>query len=114
MQINMDGTASDGYVRIGELNLNVRSHAFWENDNTLVVKIRPLVAVAQRVLKFEFMGNKIRMYPSTIPSTEEKAKKIGEKLKCILIGRWFHWWIDFLVPRVGKILNPTHRGKVKK
>ncbi len=114
LQINMDGTASDGYVRIGELNLNVRSHAFWENNNTLVVKIRPLVAVAQRVLKFEFMGNKIRMYPSTIPSTEEKAKKIGEKLKCILIGRWFHWWIDFLVPRVGKILNPTHRGKIKK
>ena len=54
------------------------------------------------------------MYPSTIPSTDEKAQKIGDKLKCILIGRWFHWWIDFLVPKVGKILNPTHYGKVRK
>ena len=44
----------------------------------------------------------------------KKAKKVGDKLKCILIGRWFHWWIDFLVPRVGKILNPTHYGKVSK
>lgn len=112
--VNMNGEASEGFIKIGELNLKVRSYAFWENENTLVIKIRPLVAVAQRVLKFEFSGKTIKMYPSTIPSTDEKAKKIGEKLKCILIGRWFHWWIDFLVPRVGKILNPTHRGKIKK
>lgn len=114
LQINMNSTASEGFVKIGELNLKVRAFAWWENDNTLVVRIRPLVAVARRVLKFEFNGNKVKLYPSTIPSTDEKAKKIGDKLKCILIGRWFHWWIDFLVPRVGKILNPTHYGKVKK
>ena len=53
------------------------------------------------------------MIPSYIPGTDEKAKKVGDKLKCILIGKWFHWWIDFLVPRVGRILNPTHYGKQK-
>ena len=46
--------------------------------------------------------------------TRKKAQKIGDKLKCILIGKWFHWWIEFLVPKVGKILNPTHYGKVRK
>jgi hypothetical protein len=75
--------------------------------------IRALPSVAERVLNFEFKGNKIKMYPSYIPGTDEKAKKVGDKLKCILIGKWFHWWIDFLVPRVGKILNPTHYGKIK-
>ncbi len=114
LQINMDSTASEGFVKIGELNLPVRAFAWWEDENTLVVRIRPLVAVAERVLRFEFKGNKIKMYPSSIPGTEEKAQKIGEKLKCILVGKWFHWWIDFLVPKVGKILNPTHRGKIKK
>ena len=111
--VSMNGEASLDEVVIGELKMLVRSYAYWENKNTLVMHIRPLSSVAERVLKFEFNGNKIRMYPSYIPGTDEKAKKVGDKLKCILIGRWFHWWIDFLVPRVGKILNPTHYGKMK-
>ncbi len=111
--LSMNGEASIDEVSIGELKMPVRSYAYWENNNTLIMHIRALPSVAERVLKFEFKGNKIKMYPSYIPGTDEKAKKVGDKLKCILIGKWFHWWIDFLVPRVGKILNPTHYGKIK-
>ena len=109
----MDGEASIDRVCLGELDMQVRAYAYWENSSTLVMHIRPLASVAERILKFEFSGNKIKMYPSYIPGTDEKAKKVGDKLKCILIGKWFHWWIDFLVPRVGKILNPVHYGKIK-
>lgn len=49
--------------------------------------------------------------PVSRPGTDEKAKKIGDKLKCVLTGRYFHTWIDILVPRVNKILNPVHYGK---
>ncbi len=111
--LSMNGEKSFDKITIGELEMLVRSYAYWENENTLVMRIRPLATVAERVLKFEFKGKKIKMYPSYIPGTDEKAKKVGDKLKCILIGKWFHWWIDFLVPRVGKILNPTHYGKQK-
>ena len=112
--LSMNGDASFDEIVLGELKMLVRSYAYWENDKTLVLHIRPLASVAERVLKFEFNGKKIKMHPRYIPGTDEKAKKVGDKLKCILIGRWFHWWIDFLVPRVGKILNPTHYGKTKK
>lgn len=111
--LSMNGETSVGRVTIGELSLDVCSNAYWENANTLVLKIRPFCAVAERILKFEFNGKKIKIYPSSKPGTDEKAKKIGEKLKCILIGKGFHWWIDFLVPKVNKILNPTHYGKTK-
>ena len=111
--LSMDGEASIDRVCLGELDMQVRAYAYWENSSTLVMHIRPLASVAERILKFEFSGNKIKMYPSYIPGTDEKAKKVGDKLKCILIGKWFHWWIDFLVPRVGKILNPVHYGKIK-
>ncbi len=111
--LSMNGEASFDDVSIGELKMHVRAYAYWENKKILVMHIRPLSSVAERVLKFEFNGKKIKMFPSYIPGTDEKAKKIGDKLKCILIGKWFHWWIDFLVPRVGKILNPTHYGKMK-
>ena len=55
----------------------------------------------------------ISMYPDMIPSMDERAKVIGEKLKCVLKGRYFEWWIDFLVPRVKYILQPTHYGITK-
>ena len=111
--LSMNGEANVDEIALGELRMTVRCYAYWENENTLVMRIRPLATVAERVLKFEFNGKKIKMYPSYVPGTDEKAKKVGDKLKCILIGKWFHWWIDFLVPRVGRILNPTHYGKQK-
>lgn len=114
LYLSMNGDAHNQKVKIGDLDLPVRAYAYWENESTLVMYVCPIVAVADRVLKFEFKGNKIRMMPSSKPGTDEKAKKIGDKLKCILVGRYFHWWIDFLVPKVNKILNPTHYGKVKK
>lgn len=109
--LGMNGSAAMGNITVGQISIDVRSYCYWEREDTLCVCIRPLAAVAERVLKFTFNGNKIKMVPSSRPGTDEKAKKIGEKLKCILIGKWFHWWIDFLVPRVGNILNPTHHGK---
>ncbi len=111
--ISMNGKKSVGEIILGELKFDACCFGYWENENTLVIHIRPLGTVAERVLKFVFKGKRIKMYPSYVPGTEEKAKKVGEKLKCILIGKWFHWWIDFLVPRVGRILNPTHYGRVK-
>lgn len=109
----MNGEERLDEVVIGELKMLVRPYAYWENESTLIMHVRPLSSVAERVLKFEFKGKKIKMHPTYIPGTDEKAKKVGDKLKCILIGRWFHWWIDFLVPKVGKILNPVHRGRIK-
>ena len=114
IRLSMNGEECFDEIVIGELKLLARSYAYWESEDTLIMHIKPLSTVAERVLKFQFNGNKIKMYPSYIPGTAEKAKKVGDKLKCILIGKWFHWWIDFLVPRVGKILNPTHYGKAKK
>ena len=54
-------------IVIGELKMLVRSYAYWESENTLVMHIRPLLSVAERVLKFEFNDDKIKMYPSYIP-----------------------------------------------
>ena len=53
------------------------------------------------------------MQPRTVPDMEERTKATGEKLKSILKGKYFEWWIKVLVPRVGKILQPTQRGLVK-
>ena len=60
-----------------------------------------------------FGGKRITMYPDMLPSMDERSKVIGEKLKCVLKGRYFEWWIDTLVPRVKNILQPMHHGRKK-
>lgn len=111
--ISLDGTFSKGKITVGEMSFDTVGYGRWINANELEVCIRALAAVAERRFVFTFSGNKIAMYPDMIPSMDERAKIIGEKLKTILKGRYFEWWIDVLVPRVKYILQPTHHGKIK-
>ena len=110
----MDGTYAHGAVEFGELKLDTESYAFWRDESTLEVYIRPTASVATRRFVFRFKGSFISMYPDAIPGIDEKAKTMGETLKTILVGRYFHTWIDILVPLVKYILQPKHFGRVKK
>ena len=51
---------------------------------------------------------------SNYAGLEKKARLMGDTLKNVLKGAYFHAWIDFLVPRMKKILFPKHSGKVRK
>ncbi|NMP36755.1 MAG: serine hydrolase [Clostridiales bacterium] len=110
----MDGSFAPGEISVGEVRFEVRSSARWNDDNTLEICVIPLSAVAERHLYFTFKGNRIKLYPDSVPGIDEKAKVMGETLKCILTGRYFHTWIDILVPQVKNILQPKHHGKIKK
>lgn len=111
--VSMNGTYSAGKVEIGEMKMKTVACGRWIDNKTFEVIIKPLAAVADRKFIFQFNKNRIKMYPDMEPSMDERSKAIGEKLKCILKGRYFEWWIDFLVPKVKHILQPTFYGKMK-
>lgn len=111
--VPLDGTYARGRVMVGEINAETVASGMWKNENTLEVIIKALAGVADRHFVFTFNGNKISMYPDMRPSMDERSKAIGEKLKCILKGKYFKWWINFLVPKVKNILQPVHYGKMK-
>lgn len=110
-RIAMDGGFANGEIQIGELKFQTAAFGRWLDEENLEVVIQFLAAVADRRLVFHFKGNRISMQPDMIPSMDERAKFIGEKLKCVLKGRYFEWWINVLVPRVKYLLQPTHHGK---
>lgn len=116
LRVDMNGGFAPGKITIGELEFETATSGKWADENTLDIYIRALSAVAHRRLVFTFKngGKRIEMYPDMIPSMDERSKVIGEKLKCILKGRYFEWWIDTLVPRVKNILQPMHHGRVKR
>lgn len=109
--VGMNGTALNGEIKLSGLTYNVISEAHWEDETTLTMTIRALSAVAKRILTFKFDGDKITMYPDVYPGLEKKAKILGETLKNVLKGPYFHAWIDFLTPKMKKILFPKHTGK---
>lgn len=111
--VPLDGTSARGRVVVGEIAADTVAYGVWTDENTLEVMINALAGVADRRFVFTFNGDKISMYPDMSPSMDERSKVIGEKLKCILKGRYFEWWIDFLVPKVKNILQPVHYGKIK-
>lgn len=111
--VPLDGTFARDRITIGEMNFEVVSYGRWTDEKTLEVCIKALAAVAERRFEFKFDGDTISMYPDMIPSMDERSKIIGEKLKTILKGRYFEWWIDVLVPRVKYILQPVHHGRIK-
>ncbi len=111
--VPLNGTFAKGRITIGEITFDVAATGKWNTDNELEVLIKPLAAVATRKFVFVFKDRKIRIYPDMIPSIDEKAEILGEKLKSVLKGKYFEWWIDVLVPRVRYILQPTHYGKEK-
>lgn len=108
-----NGEIAHSQIKIGELDFDCAGYAFWADAHTLEVHIKPIPATVTRRFIFTFQGNRISMQPRTVPDMEERTKATGEKLKSILKGKYFEWWIKVLVPRVGKILQPTQRGLVK-
>lgn len=111
--VGMNGTPLNGEIHLSGLTYNVISDAHWEDERTLTITIRALSAVAKRILTFKFDGDKITMYPDVYPGLEKKARILGDTLKNVLKGAYFHAWIDFLVPRMKKILFPKHTGRCR-
>ena len=53
IDLGLNGNAKAGTVKVGQMNLPVLSYAYWDNAS-LVLHIRALPTVAERILKFEF------------------------------------------------------------
>ncbi|MGN1195654.1 MAG: hypothetical protein ACI4SB_09235, partial [Acutalibacteraceae bacterium] len=84
--------------------------ALWRNENTLEVNIRAIASTVARRFIFTFHGKRISLQPRTVPDMETRTEQTAEKLKTILKGRYFAWWIKVLTPRVTRILQPTQYG----
>ena len=112
IRASMDGSDIRSRIVIGEMSFDVIAYARWLKKDKLELYIRPLSCVAARRFEFTFKKNKIYMYPDVVPTLTENARVIGEKVKCVLPGLYFRTWVDILVPRVTKILQPIHKGRM--
>ncbi|MCD7774445.1 MAG: serine hydrolase [Clostridiales bacterium] len=113
MDIGMNGCRKKNTLRVCGIDFDAYANAYWKNKYTFVVFCRPIAGVAERTLTFTFSGDKITMSPNVIPTMEENAREVGDTLKCVLKGKYYHTWIDILVPKVSFFVLPDHKGKLK-
>lgn len=107
-----DGTFRYGNMRLGQINYKVCSTARWEEENRLILSIRPIETIGNRILDFTFKENgRVIMRPDGTPSVNTIGetlipgfeKMIGNKKitdKIIPFFKYAH-----------KLTEPDHKGK---
>ena len=78
---SMDGTVSYTPIRLGGVDFTASASACWINETNLFVWIRPLGAIGQRRLRFEFNEDgSACLYSSTSPKLDKVAVNLSSSL----------------------------------
>ena len=79
----MDGKARFSSMHLGGINYTASSTACWINNNNLCVWIRPLGAIGQRRMRFEFSSDLgVTLYPSSY----QNLTIVADNLSLIYVG----------------------------
>ena len=77
----MDGISRKTEMTLAQMKFTAAATAAWISDNELQLNIRPVEAVAQRILKFTFNGNKVVFQPSSKMSIRAMSEHIAKDMK---------------------------------
>lgn len=112
----MDGRYRYGDIRLGGINYKICANAMWQDDDNLIINIRPLETVGKRILRFNFVNNnRVNVYPSSTPPISEIAETLVQFV-CDFIGlKKKSKVIEAIMTKIlPKILEPKMRGKILK
>ena len=110
--LGLDGRYRYSKITLGKIDFTVCANAFWLDDESFLVTIRPIQTVAKRSLIFEFRPkDKVVMIPSSSPS--------GGEILNNLVGFFEQMIPNKIVLNIflkamsfgPKLLEPKHYGK---
>lgn len=113
IRAGMDGEYRRDTMTLAQMPFHTYATACWNSENELELHIRPIEAVAERILIFKFNGNNVTMMPSSVPSsaimadwlTDYLNKQVKQaKVKELLAG---------VVPVLADVLDAKHIGRIK-
>jgi CubicO group peptidase (beta-lactamase class C family) len=111
----MDGHYRYGTMRLGSIDYTVCCNAEWQNNNELMVYIRPIQAVAKRMLRFQFNANgRVTVVPRSTPKTLEITKFLVINISDIVNAKGAMKDIlgKIVLKTLPKIVEPTLHGKI--
>ena len=109
--LGMDGHYRYATMRLGQTDFKVCSNAFWIDDKTLVVSIRPIETIAKRNLIFNFRyKDVVTMTPSSTPSIEEISQYLMVAFEQIVPNRTICNVFQKALNVLSPLAEPKHYG----
>ncbi len=73
IEIGMDGKYRESLITLGNFKFTILSYAYWEDDKTLNIEIRPIETPSRRYLKIKFGKHQARIKFTAVPSMRSFA-----------------------------------------
>ena len=110
--LGLDGRYRYSKITLGKIDFTVCANAFWLDDESLLVTIRPIQTVAKRSLIFEFKPkDKVVMIPSSSPSGGEILNDLVGFFEQMIPNKVILNIFLKAMSVAPKILEPKHYGK---
>ncbi len=110
--LGLDGRYRYSNITLGKIDFTVCGNAFWLDDESLLVTIRPIQTVAKRSLIFEFKPkDKVVMIPSSSPSGGEILNNLVGFFEQMIPNKTILNIFLKAMSVAPKILEPKHYGK---
>lgn len=80
----MDGVPRKSAMTLAQMKFTAAATAAWLSDNELEIHLRPVEAVAQRIIRFTFDGKNVTFIPSSKMSIKAMADNIAKDMEHFL------------------------------
>jgi len=110
----MDGKHRETPITLAGTKYTAFCSASWKDQNTLEVEITPVESISSRVLEFAFHRRKVRMTPSGIPSVKVMIDGISAGTDTQFKNKYFIAFARKTLEIVKIIIEPVHKGRLKK
>ena len=110
--LGLDGRYRYSKITLGKIDFTVCANAFWLDDESLLVTIRPIQTIAKRSLIFEFKPkDKVVMIPSSSPSGGEILNNLVGFFEQMIPNKAVLSVFLKAMSFAPKILEPKHYGR---
>lgn len=110
--LGLDGHYRYSKITLGNIDFTVCANAFWLDNESLLVTIRPIQTVAKRNLIFEFHPkDKVVMIPSSSPSGAEILNNLGGFFEQMIPNKTILSLFNKFMSFAPKLMEPKHYGK---
>ncbi len=113
VRAGMDGEYRYDKITLGNMPFHTCATAAWNSETELEIHIRPLEAVAERILVFRFDGDNVTMLPSSMPTSGTMAEWLVEHYSENIDNALIHNLMNGAAPYIASMLDMKHHGKIR-
>lgn len=113
VECGMDGQYRYTPVTLARRPYTFAGAAFWTNDNELTVWLRPMEAIARRILTFRFDGDRVTVIPSTSPDIDTMMKSVTNEVRDSIKSGFLKKKTGPALRKIESIVEPEMHGTLK-